>query len=269
VVLGLLLVAGTLIQACSDNNGATGPRFECREEKGGVKVLSQCAGSPAPTTGFANTSAEIRIQVAVNPNSISPGQRAGITAFVGNLNGQPLAGKTVQFSTDVGSLDKTAVTTNAQGQASTTLRVSSDDVTNSGKTAATVTAFVDGAVGQGTVNFGGNPVPPTPAALLLSPPTIALIEGAAGPSPGTCTSGPFGAAPFSAQFTASGGVPPYTFSTSGLVSGATVTGSGKYTAPGLGAKNGGFTVADTVTVVDTTGTAKSGTVVISCTATAP
>jgi hypothetical protein len=257
VVLALLLAAGTLIQACSDNNGSTGPRFECREQKGGVKVLSQCTGSPAPTTGFANTSAEIKVQVGINPNSITPGTRAGVTAFVTNLNGLPLAGKSVQFSTDVGSLDTTVVPTNAQGQASTYLRVSAQDVTNSGKSAATVTAFVDGAVGTGTVNFGGNPVPAT---LAISPTSIPLTEG---PVAGTCSTGPF-ANPINAQFTISGGVPPYTGTTTGSIPGAALSGTGGYTAPTLGPKSSGFTVTDTVTVVDTAGASVTATVVISC-----
>src|SRR5262245_52853375 len=192
LVLALLLAVGTLIQACSDNNGSTGPKFECREQKGGVKVLTQCTGSPAPTTGFANTAADIKVLVGINPNTITPGQRAGVTASVTNLNGLPLAGRTVQFSTDVGQLDQTVVTTNAQGQASTTLRITATDVANAtGKSAATVTAIVDGAVGIGTVNFGPNP---TPAPLTLSPPSVTLSQKQIG---GFCD--------FNAQFTAAGG----------------------------------------------------------------
>ena len=37
LVLGLLLMAGTLIQACSDNNGSTGPTFACRENAVGAE----------------------------------------------------------------------------------------------------------------------------------------------------------------------------------------------------------------------------------------
>jgi hypothetical protein len=253
VVLALLLMAGTLIQACSDNNGTTGPKFECREQKGGVKVLTQCTGSPAPTTGFANTSAEIKVQVGINPNSIAPGQRAGVTAFVTNLNGLPLAGKSVQFSTDVGSLDTTVVPTNAQGQASTYIRVSSTDVAQAGgKTAATVTAFVDGAIGTGTVNFGPNP---TPGPLALTPGSVDLTQQALGATPGSCGN------PFTAQFTASGGTPPYTFSSA--IPGA-VDGTGKYTkaAP----TGGGTTINDTVTVTDSAGQSTSATVKFTCTA---
>ena len=245
VVLALLLVAGTLIQACSDNNGTTGPKFECREQKGGVKVLTQCTGSPAPTTGFANTSAEIKVQVGINPNSIAPGQRAGVTAFVTNLNGLPLAGKSVQFSTDVGSLDNTVVPTNAQGQASTYIRVSSTDVSQaSGKTAATVTAFVDGALGTGTVSFGPNP---TPVALALTPATLALVQTNIA---GTCN--------FVGQFTATGGTPPLSFS-SGIFP-SPVDGTGKYTL----SVAVGTTVTDTVTVTDSTSQSATAGVSLKC-----
>ena len=249
LVLALLLVAGTLIQACSDNNGSTGPRFECREQKGGVKVLAQCTGSPAPTTGFANTAADIKVSLGINPASITPGQRAGVTAFVTNLNGLPLAGKNVQFSTDVGSLDQTVVQTNAQGQASTTIRISSDDVTNAtGKSAATVTAFVDGAVGIGTVTFGANPTATPPVALTIAPPNASPIQLNSG---GTCN--------FVIQFTASGGTPPYSFAAQT----GTVDGTGKYTRSGVAA--GSSNVPDSVTVTDSAGKTATATISLNCT----
>jgi hypothetical protein len=236
-----LVLAGTVAAGCSDNNGRATP-------------------SSADTTGFANSPADINVQIGINPNTITPGQSAGVTAFVTNTNGLPLAGKKVQFSTSVGSVAQTVVTTNAAGQASTTLRVSESDVANAGggSGTATVTAFVDGAIGTGVVSFGGNPVPPTATALALNPPSIPHTEGA---SAGKCTF-----AAFSVQFTASGGVPPYRFSTAGAVPGATVS-KGTYTAPALGERLVGFTRTDTVTVVDSTGTAVNGTVVITCTAT--
>src|SRR5262245_44355470 len=217
VVLGMLLVAGALIQACSDNNGTTGPTFGCNQAKTGtnVKALNACTGTPAPTTGFANTSAEIKVVVGINPNSITPGRRAGVTALVTNLNGQPLAGKKVQFSTEVGSLDQVAATTNAAGQASTTLSISPTDAANSGKTSAVVTAVVEGAIGTATVNFGGA------SELTLIPATVTRNFGAnaGGPPATTCTT--FG--PVQVTFTVAGGVPPYTFSTSGAFPGASIS----------------------------------------------
>jgi hypothetical protein len=241
-------MAGTLLQACSDNNGSTGPVFECREQKGGVKVAAQCAGSPAPTTGFANTSAEIRVQLGINPNTITPGRRAGVTAFVTNLNGQPLAGKIVRFSTDVGSLDKVAVETNSAGQASTTLSITPQDVVNagnSGKTSATVTAFVDGAVGTGVVNFG------SVATLVIIPATVTQTNVANG---GSCS--------FTISFSAQGGTPPFTFSAGipGNLSGTT------YAVAGV---TPGTNIADTVTVTDAAGNVASAPVSLTCNAAGP
>jgi hypothetical protein len=247
-LLAALVLAGVLVQGCSDNNG-------------------RVTQNTVPVIGVANTSANITVQVGVNPNSITPGRRAGVTAFVTNTNGFPLAGKSVQFSTTVGTLDQTVVTTNAAGQASTTLSITATDAQNAGGTSATVTANVEGAVGTGSVNFG-TPTPPTPPTVLaLNPSSIQLTEGASGPAPNMCRAGPFAAGgTLSAQFTVSGGVPPYRFSAAGAVPGATVS-KGTYTAPSLGPRAGGFTTTDTVTVVDSTGTAVNGTVVITCTAT--
>jgi hypothetical protein len=243
--IGLFFAVGALIQACSDNKGPAGP--------------SRTAAGNVPTTGFANTSAEIRVQVGVNPNSITPGRRAGITAFVTNLNGQPLAGKMVQFSTDVGKLDTTVGTTNAAGQFSTALFITAADAANATTTFATVTAIVDGAVGTGIVNFGGNVV------LVMIPDTVTRNFGA------TPTGGP-GATPgcaniggFTATFTVTGGVPPYKFSTSGAFTGATISSAGVYTAPAVfGPVAQNTEIIDTVTVVDSLGATDSSTVNVKC-----
>lgn len=264
VVFGLLLVAGTLIQACSDNNGTTGPTFECAQQKGGVKVIAECTGTPAPSTGFANTAGDIRVQVLVNPASITPGQRAGVTAVATNLNGQPLAGKKVQFSTDVGSLDVVSGTTNSSGQFSTTLRISETDAANAqGKTQAIVTAFVEGASGQGIVTFGAN------AVLVLIPETttqsVAATVDTSVPVDGTgdlCPAGSLGG--FTVTFTVSGGVPPYVFSTAGVL--GSISSGGVYTVPiiGGGPFASAFAVQDVVTVVDSTGNTDTSTVRSEC-----
>jgi hypothetical protein len=270
VVLGLLLIAGTLIQACSDNNGSTGPTFECREQKGGVKVIAQCTGSPAPSTGFANTAGDIRVQVGINPNTITPGRRAGVTAFVTNLNGQPLSGRSVQFSTEVGTLDQTVVTTNAAGQASTYLSITEADAANAGaKTTSVVTAFADGAVGTGTVSFGAG------LQLVLIPEASTQTVGATTASGAGAPSGGGGTGPndtcptvggFTVNFTASGGVPPYTFTTSGAYPGSNVSGNGRYTAPARGPVGVGFRAVDTVTVRDSLGATATATVTVECVA---
>jgi hypothetical protein len=237
VAFGLLMTA-TLIQACSDNDGTSGPRF---------------AGGPAATTGFANTAGDIVVQLGINPNSITPGQRAGVTAFVTNRNGQPLGGKRVQFSTSVGSLDTTVGTTNSAGQFSTFLRVSSTDAANTPGGIATVTAFVEGAIGTGTVNFGAN------VELVLIP--DATTQSVAATIGNLCPSGSLGG--FRVNFTVTGGVPPYTFRTAG---GGTITSGGIYTASvvGGGPFATGFFTQDVVTVIDSRGAQDTSTVRIEC-----
>jgi hypothetical protein len=246
VALGFLLVVAALA-ACSDNNGTTGPRF---------------AGGPAASTGFANTAADIRVQVGINPNSITPGQRAGVTAFVTNTNGQPLGGKMVQFSTSVGSLDTTVGRTNSAGQFSTFLRISTTDAGNASGGIATVTAFVEGAIGTGTVNFGAN------VALVLIPDASTQSVAATidtSPIPDgigdVCPSGSLGG--FTVNFTVTGGVPPYRFSTAGF---GRITSGGVYAAPvvGGGPFATGFAVQDVVTVIDSRGSQDTSTVRIEC-----
>jgi hypothetical protein len=231
-----LVLAGTVTAGCSDNNGRATP-------------------TSADATGFANTSADIKIFLGINPSSITPGQRAGVTAVVTNTNGQPLAGKSVQFSTTVGSLDTVSGTTNSKGQFSTFLRVSQTDVTNCNCTSGTVTAFVEGAQGTGTVNFGGAIV------LVLNPPSVIKQFGSGQTTGGSCLVIGGG---FSTQFVASGGVPPYTFSVGGAL-GGTISSTGLYTVVFNFQVAAPFTGTDTVTVIDSEGHTATATVTISCT----
>jgi hypothetical protein len=199
VVLGLLLSAGSLLQACSDNNGTVGPTFECQErngetKKGGVKNLTQCT---APTTGFADTSANILIRVSANPASTEPGRRVTITVLVTNGagafgagSGQPLAGRRVFVSTSAappvgGQIDAPSGVTDANGMYTTTMIVRCVDAgvvppvepapaeptTGNTVTTVTVNAFVDGA----TSAAGG-----TPAVV-----TVTGTSGSGAPCPGS------------------------------------------------------------------------------------
>jgi len=131
-------MAGALIQACSDNNGSTGPTFACREGKAGtnVKAFNACAASPAPTVGLANSNADILITVQASPASTEPGRRVSIIVIVTNGagiagvtggSGQPLPGKPVFIIASGGSVDGPSGTTNSQGIYSTTLLVGCED----------------------------------------------------------------------------------------------------------------------------------------------
>lgn len=94
------------------------------------------------------------MQIAVNPGTIELGKQAEITVLATNLNGRPLAGRHVQLSTDVGTLSVVDGFTDGFGKFVSFLRITELDARNAGgKTAATVTAFVEGATAEATVNF--------------------------------------------------------------------------------------------------------------------
>ena len=176
LVIGLLLMAGALIQACSDNNGSTGPTFACREGKAGtnVKAFNACAASPAPTVGLANSNADILIAVQASPASTEPGRRVSIIVIVTNGagiagvtggSGQPLPGKPVFIIASGGSVDGPSGTTNSQGIYSTTLLVRCEDPAS-----ISVNASSSGAVSlaPATITVTGqssnSPCPPPPEA---------------------------------------------------------------------------------------------------------
>jgi hypothetical protein len=229
-------VVAVLTQACSDNEGPAGPHVQ--------------NGQTVPTTGHAATAADIKVQVAVNPNVIEPDTSAGVTAIVTNTNGFPLAGQNVQFSTSLGTLNQTVVMTNALGQASTFLKISGQQA--SASQSATVTAFVDGATpGTATVTVR------KPGALSLSPTDVTVVQTAV---KGTCS--------MQAQFTASGGAPPYTFSSAfsaGRADGnSSITSFGLYSATLKAGPTGSMFDPDTVTVTDSAGAQATATVHFTC-----
>jgi len=228
-LLAVLLVVGALLQACSNQGGSSGPSH------------------PAGQTGTADNPTQIIVRVAINPNTIELGRRAGVTVLVTNTNGRPLQGRHVQLSTSVGQLDVVDGFTDADGKFVSALRVTAADVT-SGQSSATVTAFVDGAVGSAVVNFAGLP------ALTLAPTNVTQKGSTTGPP---CLLGGF-----TTQYTVSGGQPPYTFSTAGF-GGSTITQNGLYSIPPVAIPQDGQLI-DSVTVVDTQGTSVSGSVTIQC-----
>lgn len=231
-LLAALLLLGALVQACSDQKGSKGTSF------------------PTGTSGNAETSASIRVQVAINPNTIELGRTAGITVLATNTNGLPLEGRLVQLSTSVGRLNVVDGFTDAAGKFVSALRVTASDVANAaGATSATVTAFIEGASASAVVNFAGL------ANLFLSPASVTQTRTA--PAGGTCVVGGF-----TTQFTVSGGVPPYNFSNAGL-NGSTISSSGRHTVP-VFVLAVGESANDVVTVTDAQGNSISATVNVEC-----
>jgi hypothetical protein len=221
--LAVLALLALFVQACSDNKGPAGPTFG------------------AGQTGHADTAAQIVVQVAINPNTIELGRRAGITVLVTNLNGRPLEGRHVQLSTNVGSLDVVDGFTDALGKFVSFIRITEQDAASAaGLVQATVTAFVEGATGQGTVNFG------TGTLLTINP--VAINLGTLVNVGGVCTA--------TRSFTISGGIPPYDVAVQ--APGASATGSQYRITTGIGP------IADTIRVVDSTGAIVTAVVTGTC-----
>ena len=154
VVLALLLVVGTLIQACSDNNGTSGPTFSCNENlvghgagSGSVRSLAACpqSGGKVPVVGDAigGPGGSLRVAVTINPGVIDLGRRGSVLVIVTNLHGIAVPDRPVQLTSTGGNLDATSGTTDDHGFFSTTISVPCD-----GKS-GTVTAIVDGVAGTG------------------------------------------------------------------------------------------------------------------------
>jgi hypothetical protein len=116
--LAALVLAGILVQGCSDNNS--------RITNTGSKVTADAVGGPLGT---------LLVTVTVN----LAGERASVLVIVTNANGIALPGKTVLLSATGGNLDATSGVTGANGLFSTTMHVPCG-------VAGTVTAIVEGVV---------------------------------------------------------------------------------------------------------------------------
>jgi hypothetical protein len=135
-----LLVVGMLAQACSDNNGSTGPTFACQEtavgqgKKSGSVNARSLNACTAPVSGVVNDIGDLLITVQANPGSTEPGRRVSIIVIVTNGNGavggsgQPLPGQRVFILASAGVVDGPTGTTDSQGIYSTTMLVRCEDV---------------------------------------------------------------------------------------------------------------------------------------------
>lgn len=133
VVAGLLLLAG-LLQACTSNDSTKGPTFP-----------STIAGSGNPAALILRSSA----------TSVACGGTITITALVVTSTGEPIAGVTIVFTANKGTISPTSATTNP-GEATTTFTATSSllpatcaaGVASGTTETASITAE---AVGTGTV----------------------------------------------------------------------------------------------------------------------
>ena len=113
-------------------------------------------GGTGTTSGSLTASVSIQVGVSAKTITLQPtpttipstGGRVQLLAIVRDANGQPQANQGVNFGTDLGTLDSLGaiVTTDANGQAHDTLRVSAADLTNNA-TSIHVTAQTAGSDG--------------------------------------------------------------------------------------------------------------------------
>jgi hypothetical protein len=116
----LLLVAGALLQACSDNNGTTGPTFACNEtplgqgKAGNTRALAACTSGnagPAQITGDGSGATGVLVLVQVSPATVDIGRRASVTVIATSTGGFRLGGQREVFlNTSLGSLEPAAGT---------------------------------------------------------------------------------------------------------------------------------------------------------------
>ena len=168
VVLALLLVAGTLIQACTDNNGTTGPTFACNESPrgdgaGSVRALAACpqTGGKVPLVGDATggPAGSLFVKVIVSPQVIDRGRRGSVLVNVTNLNGIGVPSKTVILTSAFGNLDAASGTTDDHGIFTTTMVVPCDITPGPGSVSATVDGVTNSGLFAVVTATENNPCP--------------------------------------------------------------------------------------------------------------
>jgi hypothetical protein len=145
-------------QAETDVSGRVQVRFVAGTGSGTATITALSGGVSASGNNsvkiVCGAAAVGRVIVTANPTLVPAlGGTVAITAFVIDINGNPLNSVPVSFATTAGSLANSIVNADQNGQAQTTLRTAQT---------ATVTASV-GATAPTTPTTGGGTTPTTPA----------------------------------------------------------------------------------------------------------
>ncbi len=143
-------------------NGVATAQFFGNGQSGTASIRAISGGAASEALELSvGAAAATRIVVTANPNQPSPGSPSMITATVTDVNGNPLNGVSVSFSTDFGTLSSTSANTSPSGQAQVILNTNRDaTVTASAgagtSTPATVKVTV-GALPDITITTSGTP----------------------------------------------------------------------------------------------------------------
>ena len=148
-------------EASTDINGQVTATFVAGGANGTAIITALSGGATTGTDGaikiFVGTAALGFITVRANPTSLpSSGGSSTVSAYVLDVNGNPLVGAPVSFTTTAGTLSSSVVLTDANGTAATTLTTSA---------VATVTA---------TVGSLATTTPTTVTVNVLSAPSISI-----------------------------------------------------------------------------------------------
>jgi hypothetical protein len=184
-------------QAETDTAGRAIVTFRAGDSNGTATITAISGGAGAPTTGTGGgagtttTSANVvkiavgsaavgRISVSANPTLLpSNGGTSVISTSVFDVNGNPLPGALVSYSTTAGALDATTVTADANGNASTVLHT-------------VVTATVTAAVGAASTGTGTGTAPtPTTGTVIVNisgTPQVLITPPATAPTAGVASS---------------------------------------------------------------------------------
>ena len=165
-------------EANTDVNGQVTATFLAGGQNGTATITAISGGSNTGTSGglkiFVGTAAVGRVAVTANPLSVpSTGGSSTIGAQVVDINGNPLNGTQVAFTTTAGALSQNLVNTDSNGVASTVLTTNATATVtasvgatapappSSGSGGSTTTPTTPSATGQasGSVTVTATPAP--------------------------------------------------------------------------------------------------------------
>lgn len=154
-------------EAETDVNGQVSSTFVAGGSNGTATITALSGGASTGTAGglkiFVGTAAVGRVSVNANPLSVpASGGASTVTALVLDINGNPLVGSPVSFTTTAGTLSSSVALTNGNGVAASVLTTNAQ---------ATVTASV-GAQAPTTT-----PPPTTPPTTPTTPSPSGLSSG--------------------------------------------------------------------------------------------
>jgi hypothetical protein len=154
--------------ASTDVNGQVTATFLAGGQNGTATITALSGGSNTGTSGglkiFVGTAAVGRVSVTANPLSVpASGGSSTIGALVVDINGNPLSGTQVAFTTTAGALSQNLVNTDSNGVASTALTTNAT-ATVTASVGATAPAPPSSGSGSGSGSGGSTTTPTTPSA---------------------------------------------------------------------------------------------------------